>query len=181
APAGGWSARIGRACRPGRARTTCHRGETPMKTFVQWTRKLRERLGRRGRIPRLNLEALEERCVPSVTDFRPVDEVGNNAGNTALGTAGTDLLRLSPAAYKPVANGGDGLTTPSLTYGAPTFVAGPRLVSNDVSNQATVLFGSTDINTVDQNGLSDFGYTFGQFIDHDLDLTPTQSTGAPAA
>ena len=58
--------------------------------------------------------------------------------------------------------------------GAPTFVAGSRLVSNAVSNQATTLFGPTDINTVDQNGLSDFGYTWGQFLDHDMDLTPTQ-------
>src|SRR5260370_21183859 len=56
--------------------------------------------------------------------------------------------------------------------GAPTFVAGSRLVSNSVSNQATVLFGSTDVNTVNQNGLSDFGYTWGQFLDHDMDLTP---------
>ncbi|HEY7157949.1 MAG TPA: peroxidase family protein, partial [Gemmataceae bacterium] len=31
---------------------------------------------------------------------------------------------------------------------------------------------STDINTVDGNGLSDFGYVFGQFMDHDMDLTP---------
>jgi peroxidase len=134
---------------------------------------------RRRRTRPLCLEPLEERCQPSVTGFSSVDEVGNNAAN--LGIAGTDLLRLSPADYKPVANGGDGLTTPSLTYGAPTFVAGPRLVSNVVSNQATTLFGPTDINTVDQNGLSDFGYTWGQFIDHDMDLTPTQSTGAPAA
>src|SRR5207244_7580603 len=94
-------------------------------------------------------------------------------------TPDTAPLRLSPADYKPVANGGDGLNTPSLTYGAPTFIAGPRLVSNTVSNQATVLFGSTDINTVDQNGLSDFGYTWGQFIDHDMDLTPTQGDPAP--
>lgn len=129
----------------------------------------------------LCLEQLEERCQPSVTGFRPIDEVGNNVANPNLGIAGTDLLRLSPDAYKPVANGGDGFTTPSLTYGAPTFVAGPRLVSNTVSNQATVLFGPTDINTVDGNGLSNFGYTWGQFIDHDMDLTPTQSTGAPAA
>jgi hypothetical protein len=132
----------------------------------------------RGR--QLLVEVLEDRSLPSVTGFSPVDEVGNNVGDSSLGTAGTDLLRQSPADYKPVANGGDGLTTPSLTYGAPTFVAGPRLVSNVVSNQATTLFGSTDINTVDQNGLSDFGYTWGQFIDHDMDLTPTQSSGAPA-
>src|SRR5205823_6142839 len=126
------------------------------------------------------LEQLEDRCLMSVTGFSLIGESNNNLADPTLGTANTDLLRLSPADYKPVANGGDGLTTPSLTYGAPTFVAGPRLVSNDVSNQATVLFGSTDINTVDQNGLSDFGYTWGQFLDHDMDLTPTQSTGAPA-
>jgi hypothetical protein len=142
------------------------------------------------------IEQLEDRCTPSVTGFSPVDEVGNNAANpyqgvsfftsstegtTPADVAGGDLLRLSPADYKPVANGGDGFTTPSLTYGAPTFIATPRQVSNFVFNQATTLFGSTDINTVDGNGLSDFGYTWGQFIDHDMDLTPTQSTGAPAA
>lgn len=135
---------------------------------------------RRRRGSHLLLEHLEERCQPSVTGFRPIDEVGNNVGNPNQGIAGQDLLRLSPDAYKPVANGGDGFTTPSLTYGAPTFIATPRMVSNIVSNQATVLFGPTDINTVDGNGLTDFGYTWGQFIDHDMDLTPTQSSGAPA-
>ena len=126
---------------------------------------------------RPTIEELETRIVPSATGFRPTDEVGNNVVDSTMGTAGTDLLRLSPAAYKPVANGGDGLNTPSLTSGAPTFVAGPRLVSNIVDNQAAVLFGdpSTDINTVDGNGMTDFGYTFGQFMDHDMDLTPTQS------
>jgi hypothetical protein len=130
-------------------------------------------------IRRLCLEHLEDRCVPSVTGYSSIDEVGNNAADPTLGTANTDLLRISPADYKPVANGGDGLNTPSLTYGAPTFVAGPRLVSNTVDNQATTLFGSVDTNTVDGNGLSDFGYTFGQFMDHDMDLTPTQSDPAP--
>jgi hypothetical protein len=141
------------------------------------------RPARRRLTPRPCLEPLEERCLLDGGGFRPIDEVGNNQtpGLENLGIAGTDLLRISPADYKPVANGGDGLTTPSLTYGAPTFVAGPRLVSNVVSNQATTLFGPTDINTTDGNGLSDFGYTWGQFIDHDMDLTPTQSTGAPAA
>ena len=40
---------------------------------------------------------------------RPIDEVGNNVNNPNLGTAGTDLLRLSPADY------GNGINTPSLT------------------------------------------------------------------
>jgi hypothetical protein len=150
-----------------------------------WWKRLMSRkvqATKKRRSPWLCLESLEDRCQPSVTGYSLVTEVGNNAANTTLGTAGTDLLRQSPAAYKPVANGGDGLNTPSMTYGAPTFVAGPRLVSNIVDNQAAVLFGapSTDINTVDQNGLSDFGYTFGQFMDHDMDLTPTQSQPPPA-
>ena len=93
------------------------------------------------------------------------------------GTAGTDLLRVSPAAYA------NGIFTPGMGGGAPTFVAGSRLVSNTVSNQAATLFGpaSTDVNTVNSNGLSDFGYTFGQFMDHDMDLTPTLSGQITAA
>ncbi len=51
-----------------------------------------------------------------------------------------------------------------------------RLISNLVNNQADPANPSQDIQTVDQNSLSDFGYAFGQFIDHDLDLT--QGTGA---
>ena len=31
--------------------------------------------------------------------YRPINEVGNNVANPTLGTAGTDLLRVSPAAY----------------------------------------------------------------------------------
>ena len=123
------------------------------------------------RRPWLFLEPLEERCQPSVTGYSTVTEVGNNVANPTQGTAGTDLLRLSPAAYA------DGISTPSLA-GVPS----PRTVSNDVFNQATTLFGppSTDVNTVDGNGLSDFGYSFGQFMDHDMDLTPTQSQPAPS-
>src|SRR5215467_7493632 len=98
---------------------------------------------RQRRNCRLGLEQLEERVLPSVTDFRPIDEVGNNPNpaDANLGTAGTDLLRVSPVAY------GNGINTPSMGG-----IASPRTVSNDVSNQATTLFGSTDINTVDGNG-----------------------------
>ena len=84
------------------------------------------------------------------------------------------MLRISPAAYT------DGVSTPSLTYakvnGVDT-IPSPRTISNDVFNQSPSLFGSpsTDMNTVDGNGLSDFGYSFGQFMDHDMDLTPDQA------
>ncbi len=137
----------------------------------------------------LFLEKLEERCQPSVTGFRPTDEVGNNTANPDWGAAPADqpggaaiqLLRISPADYA------DGIATPSLpgngaTVGPTSGLSepSPRTISNDVFNQSPTLFGSpsTDVNTVDGNGLSDFGYSFGQFMDHDMDLTPDQ-TGFP--
>jgi hypothetical protein len=123
-------------------------------------------MAQRRRSCRPHIEELEARCQPSVTGFRPDDEVGNNSGNAALGTAGTALLRISAPAYA------DGISKPSMGGGSPTFIASPRAVSNDVSSQATTLFGPTDVNTIDGNGLSDFGYVWGQFLDHDMDLTP---------
>jgi hypothetical protein len=48
-----------------------------------------------------------------------------------------------------------------------------------VSNQADPNNPSQDIATVDQNSLSDFGYVWGQFIDHDLDHTPDGGASFP--
>ena len=152
-------------------------------TLATWWKKRRvERKlpAQRQRYIRPMLEELESRLVPSVTGFSTVTEVGNNAADPTQGTAGTDLLRLSPVAYA------NGISTPSLpgngatTTTPPVPIASPRTISNDVFNQSPTLFGSpaTDINTVDGNGLSDFGYSFGQFMDHDMDLTPDQ-TGQP--
>ncbi len=135
-----------------------------------WSHKSRATPTRRAKL--FTVEVLEDRCLLDA-GFRPIDETGNNVADPTLGTANTDLLRFSAVAYK------DGIATPGMGGGAPTFVTGPRAVSNIVANQATVLFGSTDINTVNEKGLSDFGYTFGQFMDHDMDLTPDQ-TGQPA-
>jgi hypothetical protein len=100
----------------------------------------------------------------SVTGFRPIGEVGNNVALPTEGTAGTDLLRVSPAAYA------DGINSPSLP-GDP----GARVVSDLLNNQAAPGHPSGDVQTVDQNSLSDFGYAWGQFIDHDMDLTPSAS------
>jgi hypothetical protein len=129
-------------------------------------------------------ELLEERCQPSttgITGFRTIDEVGNNVANPDWGAAPADqpggaaiqLLRFSPVAYA------NGFSTPSLPGGGNANTPpepSPRTVSNDVFNQSPTLFGSpsTDINTADGNGLSDFGYSFGQFMDHDMDLTLDQ-------
>jgi hypothetical protein len=91
-----------------------------------------------------------------------LSEVGNNVADPTVGTAGTDLLRVSPAAYA------DGVSAPALA-GNPS----ARVVSDILNNQADPANPSQDLNTVDAQSLSDFGYAFGQFIDHDLDLTPT--------
>src|SRR5262245_55711392 len=93
--------------------------------------------------------------------FRPINEVGNNSANPTWGMAGTDLLRVSPAAYA------DGISAPSLPNNPSA-----RLVSKILNNQADPNNPSQDLSTVDGNSLSDFGYVWGQFIDHDLDLTP---------
>jgi peroxidase len=170
--------------------------------------------------------------------YRPIDEVGNNILNPTWGTAGSDLLRLSPAEYGNGVNtptdiisftgtttsGSDQITNASNTIGlavgqqiigtnipgasgppgttitaingstitisqAATGTgtvslaadAGPpaRVVSDILNNQTDPLFppppsaSAQDIQTVDQNSLTDFGYAWGQFIDHDMDLTPT--------
>jgi hypothetical protein len=97
-----------------------------------------------------------------LASYRPIDEVGNNVANPNEGTAGTDLLRLSPVAYA------DGVSAPSLPNNPSA-----RVLSDILNNQADPNNPGQDLNTVDQRSLSDFGYAFGQFIDHDLDLTPT--------
>src|SRR5262249_1428822 len=119
----------------------------------------------RHRTPRPELETLEERCVMDATGFRPVTEVGNNVANPTLGTAGTDLLRLSPVAYA------NGVNSPSLPNNPS-----PRVISDIINVQADPANPSQDIATIDQNSLSDFGYVWGQFIDHDMDLTPGDPT-----
>jgi hypothetical protein len=108
------------------------------------------------------VEPLEERCQPSVAGpFRPIDEYGNNAANPTQGMAGTDLIRISPVAYA------DGISAPSLPQDPSA-----RVVSDTVNNQDDPNNPGQDLNTIDQNSLSDFGYVWGQFIDHDMDLTP---------
>jgi hypothetical protein len=90
-------------------------------------------------------------------DIRTYDGSGNNLANPAWGQAGTDLLRIAPAAY------GDGVSTP-----AGAGLPGPRDISNALNPQP-----KDDPNSLN---LSDFIYAWGQFIDHDLDLTPVGTT-----
>src|SRR5207245_420982 len=46
-----------------------------------------------------------------------------------------------------------------------------RVISNVLNDQTDPNNPSQDLSTVDQNSLSAYGYVWGQFIDHDMDLT----------
>jgi hypothetical protein len=101
------------------------------------------------------VELLEERCLLSVLPiYYSVDGSGNNLSQPTLGSAGTDLLRVTGTAY------GDGI---SSMAGASR--PNPRQISNVLATQIV------DPEPNSRN-MSDMIYAWGQFIDHDLDLTP---------
>jgi hypothetical protein len=86
-----------------------------------------------------------------------LDGKRNNADRPNWGAAGADLLRQSPAAYI------DGIAEPS-----GLIRPGARQISNGVSVQTTPF--------ANERLLSSWVYGWGQFIDHDLDLTVTGDT-----
>jgi hypothetical protein len=92
--------------------------------------------------------------------FRTVDGVGNNRLHPLWGSEGTQLLRIAPADY------GDGVSTPA---GADRPSA--RVISN-------ALMAETE-EVLNERNLSDFIYVFGQFLDHDLSLTPNATPADP--
>ena len=83
---------------------------------------------------------------------RSYDGTGNNLANSELGSTGEQLLRVSDPEY------GDGVSTPA---GADR--PGAREISNALVAQ--------DEETPNDRQVSAFIYVWGQFIDHDMDLT----------
>ena len=116
---------------------------------------------RRGLTPKL--ERLEERCVLSGV-FRTIDGSNNNDAHPDWGSAGEDLLRKGPAAYA------DGLNAPVV--GNPLRPS-PRLISDVIVAQ------TTDERELSDRFMSAMIYAWGQFVDHDLDLTPNDSPPEP--
>ncbi len=104
----------------------------------------------------LLLETLEPRQL-FAADFRSYDGTHNNLSNAQWGSTNEAFLRTVPAEYA------DGKSAPA---GSDRVSA--RTISNLVSAQTT--------EAKDSRGLSAFIYAWGQFIDHDIDLTPTGST-----
>ena len=86
-------------------------------------------------------------------EFRTIDGSENNLDHTDWGQAGTPLLRLTTVGY------GDGAGTPA---GASRPSA--RAISNLCAASPGPVFSS--------HGLSDMFWQWGQFLDHDIDLTP---------
>jgi hypothetical protein len=144
-----------------------------LQSSLAWAAKWsRVSTGRSRRRPRVGsvFELLESRRLMSSSGYEPIDGVGNNVVNVDWGATGTDLLRLTPAAYA------DGISSPSLPDDQSA-----RAISNLVNSQTDPSDPSTELNTIDGNNLSDFGYAFGQFIDHDMSLTPDGGDSFPIA
>ncbi|MGE3163555.1 MAG: peroxidase family protein [Planctomycetota bacterium] len=94
---------------------------------------------------------------PVSAQYRSIDGTGNNLANPDWGAAHTELLRQGPAAYSDGISEMAGETRPS-----------PRMVSNNIVSQAQPIAN-------DESG-SDWIWQWGQFLDHDLDLTDTGTT-----
>jgi hypothetical protein len=118
------------------------------------SRPARPRLRSREDAP---AEVLEERTLLAAS---PIGGVGNNLLHPTWGSAGTDFLRTAPAAYS------DGISSPA-GQNRPS----ARVISNTVSD-------SHGQDVISDRGLSAMAYAWGQFIDHDIDLTPTGTTEA---
>lgn len=89
-------------------------------------------------------------------NFRTIDGTYNNRINPNWGAAGDLLVRLAPVGYE------DGISIPT---GARW--PNPRDVSNILFSQPRLM--------PDRHRLSDYTWVFGQFIDHDIGLTPDGS------
>ena len=105
-------------------------------------------------------QILEPRIVLDA-DVQSIDGSGNNLLQPQWGAAGTALLRLIPAAYA------DGVSSPA---GADRPSA--RAISNAVA-------AHPEDEVLNASGLAAFVYAWGQFIDHDLDLTAAASPAEP--
>ncbi len=96
------------------------------------------------------------------TDVRTIDGSGNNLNHPEWGQAGTLLRREAPADYP-----GDG--SGSTIIGDPDR-PNPRAISNAVCTQTGDMPNA--------GRMSDMVWQWGQFIDHDLDLTPIGDEGS---
>lgn len=124
------------------------------------------RLGRDGNGIRASNPVRQNRgdnsdtVLPGLPDeIRSIDGSNNNLENPELGTAGESLLRIADADYA------DGISTPG---------GEDRPSAREISNVLSDVDGDGIKN---DRGLSAFLYVWGQFLDHDIDLTEPQTDG----
>ncbi|MCA9049461.1 MAG: peroxidase, partial [Planctomycetaceae bacterium] len=120
--------------------------------------KRRSRRHRSVPFTQRSIELLETKQLLSAVTVAAIDGSGNNAEQPDWGSTNEELLRLTSADYA------DGISTP-----AGDDRVSAREVSNNLSAQT-----ESELN---DRGLSDFIWIWGQFVDHDIDLT----TGADPA
>lgn len=92
--------------------------------------------------------------------YRSIDGTGNHLTHFELGAADTTLRRMAPVAYGDLVASMAGVGRPS-----------PREISNALCTDA--LPGPNAL------GASDFLWQWGQFVDHDIDLTEPQGPAEP--
>lgn len=96
---------------------------------------------------------------------RSIDGSANNGTNSSWGAAGTQLLRKAPAAYP-----GDGSGTTIISTSTTPARPNAREISNAIFDQ---LF-----NMSNSRGMTNGVWQWGQFVDHDIDLTLTNAAEA---
>ena len=94
-------------------------------------------------------------------DFRSLDGTGNNLSHHDWGAANSALLRLTSVEYG-VGNEGEFPAMVPRTDAAGNTI-NPRTISNHLFAQ--------DASLLNDRGLTSFTFQWGQFLDHDMDLT----------
>ncbi|EAR22695.1 peroxidase family protein [Nitrococcus mobilis] len=95
----------------------------------------------------------------SAVQIRTFDGAGNNTNYASFGQAGTPLTRLLEPAYA------DSQSSPR--GGDPTSLPSARAISNSVASQP--------LSKPSSSGLTSWIWQWGQFLDHDIDLTGAAS------
>lgn len=132
-----------------------HSPNQPAQSHTDVERRIRNRASRRG-------------TRSQDTSVRSIDGSDNNLGNPDWGRADIPFIRLTATNY-----GGDRSGVDPSGENVPS---GEELPNARAISNAVVLQPGSIPNKV---GASDFIWQWGQFIDHDIDLTPTIEPAEP--
>jgi hypothetical protein len=109
-------------------------------------------------------EKLEDRLLlAGDMEFRSFDGSGNNLNNGDWGAANQQLVRLTTVEYGPGSAGAFPALATRVDSNGDTI--NPRTVSNLLFDQ------DADESKLNDRGLTSFTFQWGQFLDHDMDLT----------